>query len=66
MIWDCLLLMALLVNAILIPLKIFFSNDEFDDYDMLENIAVYILIIDMLINFNTAFYSRGILISDKL
>jgi hypothetical protein len=61
-----LLLFSLLLNAFYIPLKLGFENENYEKYELyLEEIPIFILIIDIFVNFNTGIYKKGVLIIDK-
>ena len=72
LIWDFFILFFLLLNVLYIPLDLSF-NIEFNDSSKIEIVAqlifeklpISVFLCDILITFNTAFYSKGILVYDK-
>lgn len=59
--------MILLINLIYIPLKISFQlSDIPNGVDLfLDTLPQYVFIIEILLNFNVAYYSRGMLVLNQ-
>jgi hypothetical protein len=62
--WDAILLLILSVNFFYVPFKVGFQLDVSLDngaliYFTLEIIPGYILLLDIMMNFNTGYYSHG-------
>ncbi|CAD8147118.1 unnamed protein product [Paramecium pentaurelia] len=68
LLWDLFVFTILIINIIYIPLKISFeiqgSNDGIDFF--LETLPQYVFICEILLNFNVAYYSRGVLVLNQV
>ena len=60
--WDTFIMAITILNIFYIPTKLAFEIELEDDglsYFLLEYIPTWVFIIDVLLNFNTAFYDEG-------
>ncbi|CAD8140670.1 unnamed protein product [Paramecium pentaurelia] len=68
LLWDLFVFTILIINIIYIPLKISFeiqgSNSGIDFF--LETLPQYVFICEILLNFNVAYYSRGVLVLNQI
>ena len=68
--WNFIMLFFVLINALYIPLKIGFEIDEDKVnryiYVIFEQIPVWIFIVDILVSINTAYYSKGVFLIDRI
>lgn len=61
-IWDLVVMATLIINIVGIPLKVAFKlsvNSNIVATILLDHLPIYIFVLEMMINFNTAFYSHG-------
>ncbi|CAD8060336.1 unnamed protein product [Paramecium sonneborni] len=68
LLWDLFVFTILIINIIYIPLKISFEIQEQNggiDF-FLETLPQYVFICEILLNFNVAYYSRGVLVLNQL
>ena len=70
MFWDTFIVFTILVNIFYLPMKISFELGEMQDYAFLdflfEVIPSITFTLEILINFNTAFYREGIIHTSRL
>ena len=68
--WNFIMLFFVFINALYIPLKIGFEIDETqinsNIFIIFEQIPVWVFIFDIAISMNTAYYSKGVFISDRI
>ena len=65
--WDCFMFIITLHNFIVIPLNVGFAIDFFQEETIFSQFnSIYIFLIDVFLNLNTAYYSRGELIESRL
>ena len=67
-VWDSVVFFILLINIVYIPLKISFDLESVPQGlgFILETIPQYIFIFEIILNFNVAYYSRGVLVLNQL
>lgn len=62
--WDILVVALIILNIFYIPMKISFEIDkkdnEFSSF-LLETLPSYVFILEIILNFNTAYYRKGII-----
>ena len=65
LIWECIILLVTIFYFFIIPIDIAFGNykDNFDKSFIMK--TIYVFFLDIIVNFNTAFYSSGQLITSK-
>ncbi|CAD8158570.1 unnamed protein product [Paramecium pentaurelia] len=64
--WDVLVFLILLINILYIPLKISFQISVVDGADFfLDTLPQYVFVFEILLNFNVAYYSRGVLVLNR-
>ncbi|CAD8070386.1 unnamed protein product [Paramecium sonneborni] len=64
--WDVLVFLILLINILYIPLKISFEISVVDGADFfLDTLPQYVFVFEILLNFNVAYYSRGVLVMNR-
>lgn len=66
--WDVVVVFIIVVNIFYIPMKLSFSFDTKDNEVnqlLLETIPSWIFVADILLNFNTAYYSKGVMHRNK-
>lgn len=69
-IWDSFILFLLLINIFYIPIKLVFEYDDglvlsrFLEI-FLNDLPGWAFLIDIILNFNTAYYSKGVIISKR-
>lgn len=66
--WTLLLIIVTLIDVILGPFYVSFFKNQDDPQNLIIDVIIFIEIIflfDVLINFRTAYYEKGILIVDK-
>ncbi|CAK77349.1 unnamed protein product (macronuclear) [Paramecium tetraurelia] len=64
--WDVLVFFILLINIIYIPLKISFEISVVDGANLLlDTLPQYVFVFEILLNFNVAYYSRGVLVLNR-
>lgn len=62
--WDILVVVLIILNIFYIPMKISFEIDKKDNKFssfLLETLPSYVFILEIILNFNTAYYSKGII-----
>lgn len=68
-VWNFTMLFFVFINAFYIPMKIGFAIEEYDInvifFVIFGQVPVWIFIFDILISLNTAYYSKGVFISDR-
>lgn len=66
LLWDIVVFLILLINIIYIPLKISFAlTDIPEGVDLfLDTLPQYVFLVEIILNFNVAYYSRGVLVLD--
>lgn len=68
-IWNLVMLFFVFLNALYIPFKIGFEIDEdrINSYlsAIFEKIPVWVFIVDIVISLNTAYYSKGVFVTDR-
>ena len=64
--WDMLALIQILIHSFILPFFISFSRKYFQYWKIYIIISNSFFLIDILINFNTGFYWRGALITERL
>lgn len=62
-IWDSIVVLIIVINIFFIPMSLSFDLDKSSTSVWLffETIPSYIFIAEILLNFNTAYYSHGII-----
>lgn len=65
MTWDIISMMFIIYLAITVPYKICFNIIYFGVWAYLDLIMTIFFIFDILIEFNTGFYAKGALVSDR-
>ncbi|CAD8064276.1 unnamed protein product [Paramecium sonneborni] len=64
--WDVVVFLILLINLLYIPLKISFDITVVDGVDyFLDTLPQYVFVFEILLNFNVAYYSRGVLVLNR-
>ena len=65
LIWEFFVIIVTIFNFIIIPIDVAFGNlkEDFDNILMVR--TIYVFFLDIIVKFNTAFYSRGQLIASK-
>ncbi|CAD8145901.1 unnamed protein product [Paramecium octaurelia] len=64
--WDVVVFLILLINILYIPLKISFDINVVDGVDFfLDTLPQYVFVFEILLNFNVAYYSRGVLVLNR-
>jgi len=67
--WNFIMLFFVFINALYIPLKLGFEIEEnqinTNIYVIFEQIPVWVFIFDIGLSVNTAYYSKGVFISDR-
>ncbi|CAD8074933.1 unnamed protein product [Paramecium sonneborni] len=64
--WDVIVFLILLINILYIPLKISFEISVVDGADFfLDTLPQYVFVFEILLNFNVAYYSRGVLVLNR-
>ncbi|CAD8060203.1 unnamed protein product [Paramecium primaurelia] len=64
--WDVVVFLILLINIFYIPLKISFDITVVDGVDFfLDTLPQYVFLFEILLNFNVAYYSRGVLVLNR-
>ncbi|CAD8158681.1 unnamed protein product [Paramecium octaurelia] len=64
--WDVVVFLILLINILYIPLKISFQISLVDGADFfLDTLPQYVFVFEILLNFNVAYYSRGVLVLNR-
>lgn len=69
--WDFFILILLILNILYIPLKISFQDHL--DFNISDSLSVVLdtapswtFLVDILLNFNTAQYKKGVLVTDRV
>lgn len=68
MIWDSLVVLLIVLNIFYIPMKLSFVIDKKDNQAtvlLLETFPSYVFIIEIILNFNTAYYHKGIIYTNR-
>jgi len=65
--WNILLFLLLLANFFMIPLKVSFSNFSTGSgrLNELTYVSSVFFLLDMLLNFNSAYFSKGLIITER-
>ena len=67
--WNFIMLVFVVMNVIYIPLKLGFDLDEskFNVYltNLVGSVPVWIFVFDIILNLNTAYYSKGVYIMER-
>ena len=61
--WNILMFCLLLTNFFIIPLKVSYSS--FSGFAALTYCSGCLFLVDMIINFNSAYFSKGLIITDR-
>ncbi|CAD8143061.1 unnamed protein product [Paramecium pentaurelia] len=66
-IWDTVVVCFIVINIFFIPMSLSFELDKSSQISTLffETIPSYIFIVEILLNFNTAYYSQGIIHTNR-
>ena len=66
--WNILLFLLLLANFFTIPLKVSFSNFSTGSGRLTEltYVSSVFFLLDMLLNFNSAYFSKGLIITERI
>ncbi|CAK62193.1 unnamed protein product (macronuclear) [Paramecium tetraurelia] len=66
-IWDSVVVCFIVINIFFIPMSLSFELDKSSQISTLlfETIPSYIFIVEILLNFNTAYYSQGIIHTNR-
>ncbi|CAD8075620.1 unnamed protein product [Paramecium sonneborni] len=66
-IWDSIVVCFIVINIFYIPMSLSFELDKSSQISILffETIPSYIFIIEIMLNFNTAYYSQGIIHTNR-
>lgn len=62
-IWDSIVVIFIIINIFFIPMELSFDLDKSTTLVWLffETIPSYVFIVEIILNFNTAFYNQGII-----
>jgi len=63
--WDILMLILVAYYGLAVPLTLAFMDNETSFQQTVDEIAMYLFIVDMALNFNTAYKSKGILVTQR-
>jgi len=61
-IWDLVMLIFILYQSVVIPLKLSFDVQVHDTIDLVQDCCFF---IDIILNFNLAHYEKGVLIGER-
>jgi hypothetical protein len=59
MVWDLLVLVFTVYSGISVPFRVSFDVEMSAGWQVFEHIATCVFIVDIILNFNTAFYRAG-------
>jgi hypothetical protein len=63
-VWDSLVIMVIIVNIFYIPMKLSFNFENVENIFaqiMLETLPSWVLVCDIVLTFNTAYYRKGMI-----
>ncbi|CAK74825.1 unnamed protein product (macronuclear) [Paramecium tetraurelia] len=65
--WDSIVVCIIVINIFYIPMSLSFELDKSNQISILffETIPSYIFIVEIMLNFNTAFYNQGIIHTNR-
>ncbi|CAD8065047.1 unnamed protein product [Paramecium primaurelia] len=65
--WDSIVVCFIVINIFYIPMSLSFELDKSNQISILffETIPSYIFIVEIMLNFNTAYYSQGIIHTNR-
>lgn len=70
LIWDAFLLFFILLNTLIVPLNLCFGLELLSVnniwFDIIELIMLYLITLDMFLSIFTAYYSEGVIITNKI
>lgn len=71
-IWDSFILFLLSMNIFYVPIKLTWENSQQGDFYLNEWVSIFLndlpgwaFLLDIIFNFNTAFYHKGIIMNDR-
>ena len=64
-VWNILVCLVIALNVFFIPMEVAFNLQDLEFLNDLQKMSTVIIVLNLLINFNTAYFERGDLVSSR-